>query len=351
MAGDVNDGPEVTPTFRDDDDPESQKVYSSRGRGAGLDDEGELHEVIPDFSSRVNQLKSSLGSKPSAVVSKEVKVDNSEKPKMVSKKTTSFSINPEDDINTKKSSDSFLINPEDDADTIKRSDWEKTQTNFDTKAELNKKRRSDWEKTQADFDTKSQNRNEKALNSIINPSKLERTGASNYTSKSFKDITNPDNEKINLGKNNKGFELAPHKTEADIAAQKGIAAGLSALAFIPGNPFRRIMGRMAIKEMQEPIVSTIVKSAQKNVQKKEPILKEKNLNKNALIYEDMKNASKRMEQNAAKRNEGRKESIMNERKEPSMNLKQGGRVVRMASGGSVRGHGIEQKGRTKGKYC
>jgi len=328
MAGDVNDGPEITPTFRDDDDPESQKVYSSRGRGAGLsdDEEGGLYEVTPDFSSRVNQLKSSLGSKPSAVVSKEVKVDNPENPKMVSKKTTSFSINPEDD-----------------ADTIKRSDWEKTQADFDTKAELNKKRRSDWEKTQADFDTKSQNRNEKALNSIINPSKLGRTGASNYTSKSFKDITNPDNEKINLGKNNKGFELAPHKTEADIAAQKGIAAGLSALAFIPGNPFRRIIGRMAIKEMQEPIVDTIVKSAQKNVEKKEPIFKEKNLNK--------KNVSKKIEQNAAKRNEGRKESIMNERKEPSMNLKQGGRVVRMAFGGSVRGHGIEQKGRTKGKYC
>ena len=342
MAENVNDGSEVTPTFRDDDDPESQKVYSSRGRGAGLDEEGGLYEVTPDFSSRVNQLKTSLGAKPSAVVAKEIKVDDPKNPKVIAEKTTSFSINPEDDIDTKKSSDSFSINPEDDADTIRRSDWKKTQAEFDTKAELNKKRRSDWEKTQTDFDTKSQNRNEKALNSIINPSKLERTGASNYTSKSFKDITNPNKEKINLGKDSKVVELSPHKTEADIAAQKGIAAGLSALAFIPGNPLRRTMGRMAIKEMQEPIVSKIVKSAQKNVEKKEPIFKEKNSGKKA---------SKRMEQNAAKRMEGRKEPTMNEQKEPSMNLRQGGRVVRMAFGGSVRGHGIEQKGMTKGKYC
>ena len=97
MAENVNDGSEVTPTFRDDDDPESQKVYSSRGRGAGLDEEGGLYEVTPDFSSRVNQLKTSLGAKPSAVVSKEIKVDDPEKPKVVVEKTTSVSSNPEDD--------------------------------------------------------------------------------------------------------------------------------------------------------------------------------------------------------------------------------------------------------------
>ena len=66
MAENVNDGSEVTPTFRDDDDPESQKVYSSRGRGAGLndDEEGGLYEVIPDFMKRTNNLRESLDSKP-----------------------------------------------------------------------------------------------------------------------------------------------------------------------------------------------------------------------------------------------------------------------------------------------
>lgn len=263
MAENVNDGSEVTPTFRDDDDPESQKVYSSRGRGAGLnddDEEGGLYEVTPDFSSRVNQLKTSLGAKPSAVVSKEIKVDDPEKPKVVAEKTT-------------------------------------------------------------------------------------YVGAEPYTSKSFKDL-NTTSSKRSLGKGTGDVELEEHQTEGDIAKQKAIAAGVSALALMP-NPFGRRMAR-----------ETVMKEMMKGVQN---IKNRKDAER--ATYESMKPAIERLKNNrvkeaakkgpnaATKLSEKHMEKLYDEGIGSGSPFKQGGRVVRMASGGSVRGHGIEQKGRTKGKYC
>jgi hypothetical protein len=260
MAENVNDGPEVTPTFRDDDDPESQKVYSSRGRGAGLDDEGGLYEVTPDFSSRVNQLKSSLGSKPSAVVSKEVKVDNPEKPKVVAEKTT-------------------------------------------------------------------------------------YVGAEPYTSKSFKDL-NATSSKRSLGQGNGKVELEEHETEGDDAKRKAMAATASALALMP-NPFGRRVGR-------EVIMKEMMKGVQNIKNRKDA---------ERATYESMKPSIERLRNNrikeaakkgpnaATKLSEKHMEKLYDEGIGSGSPFKQGGRVVRMASGGSVRGHGIEQKGRTKGKYC
>ena len=94
MAENVNDGSEVTPTFRDDDDPESQKVYSSRGRGAGLndDEEGGLYEVIPDFMKRTNNLRESLDSKPIVLEEKKSIIEKNNKP--IVEKTTVFTSKP-----------------------------------------------------------------------------------------------------------------------------------------------------------------------------------------------------------------------------------------------------------------
>ena len=95
MAKNFDDNQEEMPVFRDDDDPESQKVYSSRGRGAGLnddDEEGGLYEVIPDFMKRTNNLRESLDSKPIVLEEKKSIIEKNNKP--IVEKTTVFTSKP-----------------------------------------------------------------------------------------------------------------------------------------------------------------------------------------------------------------------------------------------------------------